>query len=153
MDYYIIIWAIVAFIESRIESEIKHDDMAKSVGFSMPYLRTIFSRLTGQPLARYIMSRRIARSASDIVHNDATLLEIAQRYGFGNPDTFTRAFKRVTGHTPKEFRKMNPSVGHVKLCAGVYGVSVKSPNNEHYQNFMERMNILMDNGQKHVAEG
>lgn len=153
MDYYLVIWAVVAFVESRIESDIEYGDMEKSVGFSLPYLRSIFARLTGQSLARYVMSRRIARSAFDAAHSGDTLLEIAQRYGFGNPDTFTRAFKRVTRLTPKEFRKIKPPVGHIKLCAGVYGVSVKSQSNEQYQRITERVNKLVNNEQKHITDG
>ena len=98
------------------------------------------------------MSRRIARSAFDAVHSDDKLLDIAQRYGFGNPDTFARALKRVTGITPKEFRKMKLSVGHIKLCAGVYGVSVKPLDNEQYQNISKRISELMNNEQKHITE-
>jgi AraC-like DNA-binding protein len=45
-------------------------------------------------------------------------------YGFSNHDTFTRAFKRITGLTPSEFKKKRPSVGRIKLCAGVYGIGL-----------------------------
>jgi len=50
------------------------------------------------------------------------LSKIAEKYGFNNPDTFTRAFRRVTGFTPSAFRKMKIHIGRIKLCAGVYGV-------------------------------
>ena len=123
------IWAIVAYIESRVETGIVYADLAKAMGFSLPHLRAIFVRHTGQPLAHYILSRRVARAAFDVVHTGDTLLVIAARYGFANPDTFTRAFRRVTGYTPQAFRKQGLPVGRVKLCAGVYGVSI-APNSE-----------------------
>lgn len=117
------IWAIVVFVESHVASGIDYSELAKAVGFSMPHLRSVFARHTGRPLSRYITGRKISRAAFDIVHSDNTLSEIAGRYGFLNPDTFTRAFRRITGINPSDFRKIRPSIGRIKLCAGVYGVS------------------------------
>jgi hypothetical protein len=62
-------------------------------------------------------------AAFEIIHSEQSLLSIATKYGFNNPDTFTRAFNRITGLTPQEFRKQRRPVGRIKLCAGVYGVS------------------------------
>ena len=52
------------------------------------------------------------------------ILNIATKYGFSNHDTFTRAFKRITGLTPIEFKEKRPAVGRIKLCAGVYGIGL-----------------------------
>lgn len=143
MDNYLVVWSIVVYIESRVQSGIHYADLGKAVGFSLPHLRTVFARITGQSLARYIMGRRISRAAFDAVHSGETLLSIAERYGFTNPDTFTRAFKRITGRTPQAFRKAKPTVGRIKLCAGIYGVSVPTKD-------MERMEFTM---QKNISDG
>jgi AraC-like DNA-binding protein len=148
VDYYLVIGAVVVYVESRLQSGIRCDDLAKAVGVSLPHLRAVFDRYTGQPLAHYVMSRKIARAAFDAVHSSDTFLEIAGRYGFTNPDTFTRAFRRVTGSAPQEFRKRKAQVGRAILCAGVYGVSVTN-----HQNILKEMNNMDTNEQKRVSEG
>jgi len=76
-------------------------------------------------ISRYVLGRRVANAAFDIVHSDQTILEIATKYAFANPDSFTRAFRRNTGINPNEFRARKISVGRKTLCAGVFGVSLK----------------------------
>jgi AraC family transcriptional regulator len=124
MDSFLTVWAVVTFVESRVHTGIRYDELCGAAGFSLPHLREIFARTTGQPLARYILSRRIARAAADALNGGESWLAIAGRYGFRNPDTFTRAFRRVTGWTPSEFRRERPKLNRVKLCAGVFGVPV-----------------------------
>jgi len=98
--------------------------MADEIGFSLSHLRVVFMNLTGKTLAQYILERKVSRAAFDIIHSNDTLSSIAERYAFTNPDTFTRAFKRVIGLNPSEFRKIKPPVVRIKLCAGVFGFAV-----------------------------
>lgn len=130
MDYSITIWSIVVFIENRLQGKISYDELETACGFSMAYIREVFVKQTGMPLSKYILNRKIANAAFDILHSNQNILEIAVKYGFGNPDTFTRAFKRIVGLTPGEFRKRLPPVGRIKLCAGVYGVGLLNTREE-----------------------
>ena len=124
MDYSLAICAAIVYIESRAQSKINYTAMADEIGFSLSHLRAVFSCHTGKSLATYIMERKIARAAFDAIHTGDNLSNLAQRYSFTNPDTFTRAFKRVTGLNPSEFRKLKPPIKRVTLCAGVFGFAV-----------------------------
>jgi AraC family transcriptional regulator len=53
----------------------------------------------------YVRKRRLARSAYQVAHSDARLLDIALENGFQNHETFTRAFKRMFEMTPADYRK------------------------------------------------
>lgn len=154
MDYYIVIWTVIVYVENRLQSGIDYAGLEKAAGFSLPHIRAIFAKYTGKSLSRYVLSRKIANAAFELVHDRQSILSIAGKYGFSNPDSFTRAFRRVTGLNPNEFRKLRRPVGHVKLCSGIYGVSVKPESNGEYQNFTERMDCMdHDNEQKHVSDG
>lgn len=122
MDYYSTICSVIIFVENRIQDEIDYTELEKATGFSLAHIRDVFVKKTGMPLSRYILSRKVANAAYEILHNHQNILVIATKYGFTNADTFTRAFKRITGLTPAEFRKKRPPVGRIKLCAGIYGV-------------------------------
>ena len=124
LDYTFVVWATIVYVESRIQTKIQYPAMADEIGFSLSRLRAIFMDSTGKPLAKYIMERRVSRAAFDVTHTKDNLSAIAERYGFTNPDNFTRAFKRITGLNPSEFRRIKPPVERIKLCAGVFGFAV-----------------------------
>ena len=132
MDYSSIIRAVIVFVENNLETEKDYGELEKSIGFSLSHIRSVFAKSTGQSLSKYILSRKIAKAAFDIVHTGDSILDISIRYSFNNPDTFTRAFSRCTGFTPQQFRKERPTVGRTKLYDSIYGVSerIDSMNNE-----------------------
>lgn len=126
MEYFLVIWSVITYVEKRIGTKIQYADLEKEIGFSLAHIRDIFVKQTGRPLSAYILERRISNAAFEIAHTNKTLTTIAESYSFDNPDTFTRAFRRITGLTPSSFRKEKISIGRIKLCAGVYGVGFTS---------------------------
>lgn len=124
MDKFLLINAIITFIETRIKSKLDYRELAQATGFTVPYLRELFAASMGKSLYRYILERKIANAAFECRYTSKTLLAISMDYGFNNADAFTRAFKRMVGVTPSEFRKRNLAIQRVKLCAGVYGVGL-----------------------------
>lgn len=112
--------AIVCYIEAHIrDSKINHEELESRIGFSLAHIRDFFHKDTGYSLAKYIRMRKIKCSAIELVNTDKTILDIAYTYGFSNPETYTRAFKKMTGMTPSEFREQELVVGKEELITGV----------------------------------
>ncbi len=124
MDYSLMISSVIVFVENRLEQRLDYRELEAEIGFSAVHIRQVFARHTGMPLARYLRCRQIAHAAFDLIHTKEKALDIGAKYGFPNPDSFTRAFRRVTGLAPQEFRNRRCAVGRIKLCAGVYGVGI-----------------------------
>ena len=127
MDYFLTISSIIIFIENRIQEKIDYKALERATGFSLAHIRDIFVMKTGITLSKYILTRRISNAAYEMLYNHNSIISIATKYGFTNPDTFTRAFKRITGLTPSEFRKKRPPVGRIKLCACAFDVGLLNP--------------------------
>ena len=124
MNYFLTIWSVIVFVENRIQEKIDYSELEIATGFSLAHIRDVFVKETGISLSRYILNRKIANASFEILYSRQNIFDIALKYGFSNHDTFTRAFKRVTGLTPIEFRKKLPAIGRIKLCAGVYGIGL-----------------------------
>lgn len=120
MKYYSAINSIIIYIESRVKSEISYSDMEKNIGFSLVHIRSIFRNYFKMPLARYILHRKIANAAYEIVYCNKRLTDIAYSYGFDGYDSFTRAFKRIVGVTPTQHRKNPCNVSIAYISSGVY---------------------------------
>ncbi len=123
MEYYSFIWSTANFIEARVKEQIEYPSLEKAVGFSYRHIRETFRDVTGVSLSRYILSRRVANSAFDIMHTDKSLTQIAMEYMFDSYDTFTRAFKRYTRHNPSDFRNRSCDlkVGRRRILTGMFG--------------------------------
>ena len=121
---FLFVNAVITFVETRIKGKIDYNELAAATGFSLPYVRELFAGQTNKSLYRYILERKIANAAFECRYTDKTLVAIGMEYGFDNADAFTRAFKRIIGVTPSEFRKMKVNMKRTKLCAGVYGVEL-----------------------------
>jgi len=129
MDYYCLLQSAVSYIESRVRSEIDCGALSRSFGVSEPHFRDVFASRVGVPPGRYALTRRVAHAAFEISHTDRALFDIALDYGFDNPDTFTRAFRRETGMTPSSFRSARVPVGRVRLAAGAFGPGLRKTGN------------------------
>ena len=129
MDYFTVLSSIILYVEARLEdSRLDYTGLERAIGFSLPHIRDVFASHIGVSLSRYVLRRKIANAAFALIHSSRRITDIGAQYGFASPDTFSRAFKRVTGLTPQEFRRQRRPVGRVKLCAGVYGAGLLPAN-------------------------
>lgn len=121
MSYSTISHALINYVECHFE-DMSLEEMAKSFGFSEIYLRELFYRNVNMPIMQYCKRRRIAASAFELLHSDKKILTIALENGFSNPESYTRAFRKIFGMTPSRFRSERPLIGRKQLEAGVYGL-------------------------------
>lgn len=58
--------------------------------------------LCGFTLGDYIRMRRLLLAAEDLMRTDDKVIDIAYRYGYDTPESFSRAFTRFHGVTPTQ---------------------------------------------------
>ena len=78
--------------------------LANAVGISRALLARRFHELVGAPPMSFLTSWRMALAADLLVAGDATVGAVAHTVGYGSPFTFSTAFKREYGLSPKAFR-------------------------------------------------
>jgi AraC family transcriptional regulator len=95
----------IDFIEDHLRDDITVGDIARAVSLSVYYFCRSFNQATHHTPYDYLMRRRIAEAARDLLQTDRKIIEITFDYQFNNPETFTRAFKRVFALQPNQWRK------------------------------------------------
>ncbi|MNR26601.1 Arabinose operon regulatory protein [compost metagenome] len=80
-------------------------DAAQYVNLSPNYLSRVFSQETSQTFIEYLTQIRIRKAMDLLKSTSAKSYEIAFLVGYNDPHYFSNLFKRLTGMTPKEFRK------------------------------------------------
>lgn len=95
----------IDFVEEHLRDNITVGDMARAVSLSVYYFCRSFNQATHHTPYDYLMRRRIAEAAHDLLQTDRKIIAITFDYQFNSPETFTRAFKRVFGMQPNQWRK------------------------------------------------
>lgn len=105
MEWMSIIGNSIQYMEDHITENITVEDIAKGVGVSSFYFQKGFSMLCGYTVSEYIRNRRMALAGNDLLVTDEKIIDIALKYGYDSPDSFTKAFTRFHGVTPTSVRK------------------------------------------------
>lgn len=93
------------YIESVLDGKIDEKMILQLSGYSYPMFSRIFSILTNITLTEYIRFRKLTESAINLRESNCKVIDIAIKYGYDSPDSFSAAFKLFHGFTPSEVRK------------------------------------------------
>ncbi len=96
---------LIAYIEKNISRKLTLAKLAEEFNLNPTYLSNLFAKKMGLPLIAYCNQRRIRQSIDLIWSTDYSFSEIADKVGIGNVSSFSKMFKRSTGHSPSEYRK------------------------------------------------
>jgi len=91
---------VVTHIKENLTAPIFHDQLSRTVGCSWYEFSRIFSFMAGVSISEYIRRRRLSQAVFDIQNTDAKIIDIALKYCYESPTTFTRAFKELHGIPP-----------------------------------------------------
>lgn len=95
----------IEYIENNLTNDITIEDIAKHLYISSFYFQKGFSIVCGYGVGEYIRNRRLSVAAYELLHTDNKIIDIAIKYGYNSPDSFTKAFTRFHGSTPTEVRR------------------------------------------------
>lgn len=105
MNYYECIQRSIDYIEENIYEEINLEQAANAAFMSLSNFYRMFFSIVGCNVKEYIRFRRIHLAAQELLSSNRNILDVAVEYGFSNADSFSRAFKKVTGFLPSIFKK------------------------------------------------
>ena len=79
--------------------------MARSAGMSRTSFTTRFRAAIGDPPMAYLTELRLRRAAGYLSTTTKSAREIAHLTGYGNEASFSKAFSRLFGRPPGEYRR------------------------------------------------
>lgn len=110
MDWIKATEAALEYIEENITEELTVGKIAAEVNISAFYFQKGFSILCGYTIGEYIRMRRLSLAGAEMLSSDAKVVDLAVKYGYDSPDSFTKAFARFHGSTPTQIRKGGASL-------------------------------------------
>lgn len=100
-----VIKTIFSYLDSHFNSKITVNYLSNVVNLSPNYLSYLFKKITGIRLKEYLLQKRIAE-AKIILEKEPQkkIIEISGDVGFDDLSSFNRAFKRINGFSPSQYR-------------------------------------------------
>lgn len=111
MDWIQGIQRAIDYVEEHITDEIDIEDVAAAAYSSPFHFQRVFGILCGLSLGDYIRMRRLSLAGEELSKGNAKIIDIALKYGYDTPESFSRAFTRFHGIAPSEAKHS----GNVKI--------------------------------------
>lgn len=81
------------------------NQLAKAVNVDRSYLSNLFKQVTDLTPSQYIRTFRITKARHLLESSPLPIERIAEECGYGNANSFARAFKQIYGIPPRQYRK------------------------------------------------
>lgn len=96
----------IFFDENYWRPELCAEQMAGAIGISARHLNRLIQKNFNTTFKQKLIKTRIESAKGFLVSSDSTVSEIAENVGFCSAEYFYKSFKRMTGITPGEYRKV-----------------------------------------------
>ncbi|WGS83883.1 AraC family transcriptional regulator [Methylomonas sp. UP202] len=94
------------YIRANLDDDLSVDRLCRIALFSKYHFHRQFSEYTGVNVFRFIQLTRLKRACYQLAYRqDLRIIDIAFEAKFENPESFARAFKKLFGQKPSQFRK------------------------------------------------
>lgn len=110
MEWLACIRKSINYMENHLMENISVSDVAGQVHISPFFFQRGFSVITGYGISEYIRNRRLYLAALELAQSDNKIIDIAFRYGYETPESFTKAFSRFHGASPSQVRNGQASI-------------------------------------------
>ena len=94
----------IDYIEENLTEEIDYEKVSEKSYSSSYHFQRVFSILCGYTLGEYIRLRRLSLAGAELANGKEKVIDIALKYGYESPDSFTKAFQKFHGITPSQAR-------------------------------------------------
>lgn len=92
------------YVEENLCCEISYGEAAKLCCCSEYHFQRAFSILCGCTLGEYIRQRRLTLAGLELQSEGAKVIDVALKYGYDSPDSFSKAFRSFHGILPSQAR-------------------------------------------------
>ena len=127
MDWITGIQSAINYIEDHITEPIDYEQVAKQSFSSSFHFQRVFSILCGDTWGEYIRNRRLSLAGTELAAGRDKVIDVAAKYGYDSPDSFTKAFQRFHGIAPSQARgngAMLKSFSRLSLKISLEGGSI-----------------------------
>lgn len=104
MEWLVGLRGAIDYMERHLLEDIGVQEAAEAVHISPFYFQRGFKIVTGYSVGEYLRSRRLYLAGLDVIKSGERIIELSSKYGYDTPESFTRAFTRFHGLSPRQLK-------------------------------------------------
>ena len=97
--------AVFQYVKSNYKEEISLDEISKIANLTPTSFCRMFKAKAKKPFVEYLNEIRVSNACKYLIETDLGISEIAYECGYKTASNFNKLFKKLTGTTPKEYRR------------------------------------------------
>ena len=94
------------YIQQHYQEALRLEDVSTAVGFNATYFSTLFKKETGQNFMDYLTELRISKAKELLCGEELSVQDVAEQVGYRDLKYFSRLFKKLTGVSPSDYKKL-----------------------------------------------
>lgn len=95
----------IEYIEDNLLCNLSCDEICEHVYISKFHFQRMFNLLTGMTVGEYIRNRRLSLAGQELMKQNEKIIDVALKYGYETPESFSKDFRRFHGITPNRAKK------------------------------------------------
>lgn len=99
--------AIQTVMQSKLHTDLQLEQLAQQAKLSKYHFSKRYKALTGYAPIQHFIHLKMERACYLLDISDQSISQIAANLGYEDPHYFSRLFKKVTGLSPREYRKID----------------------------------------------
>ena len=103
--YSLLVQKVITIIDADLTADLSLKRFSSLLNVNASYLSALFKKETSKNLTEYVAEKRIKNAAYLLRTTSLQIQTIAQHCGIYDVNYFAKTFKKITGKTPKEYRK------------------------------------------------
>lgn len=97
--------SVYEYVRNNFSEKISVDQIANEVNMTVSSFCRFFKKTTNKTFVQFLNEYRIAHACNLLGEQSHSVLDIAFECGFSNQSNFNRAFRKITGKSPSQFRQ------------------------------------------------
>lgn len=102
-----IVIQIKKYIQRNLNRQLSLNEISNHVNYNSSYVSRLFRQVTGENISQYTMQKKIEKAKEYLMEGNESIQHIAEKLGFETSQYFSSVFKKMTGHSPRDYRNLS----------------------------------------------
>ncbi|MBO7297474.1 MAG: AraC family transcriptional regulator [Clostridia bacterium] len=98
---------VVTFLKEHIHERLEIADICLALNYNKSYIFEQFKKATGRSVMAYFIRLKTERAKRFLRETEMSVTQIADALAFDTPNYFSKTFKKITGYTPLQYKKIH----------------------------------------------
>lgn len=98
---------IISLLKSRVYEKMSISDVCSAINYNKSYIFSQFKKATNRSVMAYFLHLKIEQAKRLLRETSLSVTQISEKLAFESPNYFSKAFKKKTGYTPLQYKKIH----------------------------------------------